>query len=413
MIEKYFKKRTLTPSLLILISACYILNDIFLVRIGPIFLYTYRYSLIFGSAYLIYKRNWKLRFPKKGFSNIILLFFLFLLISMFSRLSFQPSKTWFSVSLIAAIVFSQINLNKIRNFTRNEKVIFRVWVFLGLLVILQQIGIVPNQGFGVQRSTKLYFSFYERLDFIEIFLFIAHLAFNQKKYLVLALSTVIILITGSFSGIILLGTLFLRLRLKIKTIIFSGLAISIGFFIINRYQNLLFDELELINREKRVESKFGENFIETNWRLIASFVVVEEFLNNPTLLGHGYNSHVYLVKPYYWNKESETYASAHTFTSVLYDQGFIGLLMVSIIIWKLIKRCYLYWRFKYIIPMYISLAVLLRFLVYHQSLISFMMLLMIILIENENSISQFRISTSTRRSRNFHPSPSRNLEQNQ
>ena len=376
-------------SLFGLIIISYLLNDIFLIKLGPSFFYLYRLSLVITTLTLLFKSDFVLRkcsFGRHPLLFSVLLMYFYFLVSMFYRQSFDANFILYVISIMALYVITLTRIQIKPPYLKGGWLL-KLWILVSVVVILQQLHLFPSQGLGIQRSTKLYFSLYERLDFLELYILLAHLIFNSRSnYIVLLFSSIIVILTGSFTGFLLLATLFLRFKLNAIKVLVAGLLFVSSFYIVDAYSDTLFSKLENIQREKRVESKFGEKAVESNWRLISSIVIIDEVVKNPSVFGRGYNSHLKLVKPYYWNKEPESYASSHTFISILYDQGFLGFSFFLLVCYHVGRHAIALFKRKQWVGFYIGFAVLLRFMFYHQSLITLFLLIFVIIYGRKKSI---------------------------
>lgn len=367
----------------------YILNDVFLIQLGPIFVYTFRFSLILALLIILFKSTFKLN---KLRNLSIYLFYFILCLSAYHGKPLLISKFWISLLFIVIIVIpnSKIKINFYDFIESNSKYFKILWNLIIIVTVLQLLKILPEQGIGIQRSSKLFFTFYERFDFSEFLVLISHIVLRKKNQnYVLPLTILLIIITGSFSGLILSSTLFFRLNLKIKNLlklIIAGVLVFVGF---QSSKSFIFSKIESINRESRIEGNFGENLLETNWRLLSSAIIITEFINNPTLIGRGINNNAALVKPYYWNSESDVLATSHTFISILWDQGIIGFLAFIFVMFKLFKifRNSVRKNRNDWILFFLSFSIMIRFLLYHQSQITFSLILLLIILNDEKHIN--------------------------
>ena len=374
----------------------YILNDVFLIQLGPIFVYTFRFSLILALLIILFKSTFKLN---KLRNLSIYLFYFILCLSAYHGKPLLISKFWISLLFIVIIVIpnTKIKINFYDFIESNSKYFKILWNLIIIVTVLQLLKILPEQGIGIQRSSKLFFTFYERFDFSEFLVLITHIVLRKKNQnYVLPLTFLLIIITGSFSGLILSSTLFFRLNLKIKNLlklIIVGVLVFVGF---QSSKSFIFSKIESINRESRIEGNFGENLLETNWRLLSSAIIITEFINNPTLIGRGINNNAALVKPYYWNSEPDVLATSHTFIAILWDQGIIGFLAFIFVMFKLFKifRSSVRKNRNDWILFFLSFSIMIRFLLYHQSQITFSLILLLIILNDEKHINNnVRISS--------------------
>ena len=106
---------------------------------------------------------------------------------------------------------------------------------------------------------------------------------------------------------------------------------------------------EIIIRENR-KAQYFENFQQLNWRVVASIFLLNDFIENPTYFGRGLKANDKKLLPVLmkykflktgkWPKE-RNFTSSHTFISIFYDQGIIGMtiftLMITYLLISLLK----------------------------------------------------------------------------
>ena len=212
----------------------YILNDVFLIQLGPLFVYTFRFSLILALLIILFKSQLKLN---KLRNLSIYLFYFILCLSAYYGEPLLISKFWISLLFIVIIVIpnTKIKINFYDFIESNSKYFKILWNLIVIVTVLQLLKILPEQGIGIQRSSKLFFTFYERFDFSEFLVLITHIVLRKKNQnYVLPLTFLLIIITGSFSGLILASTLFFRLNLKIKNLL---KLIIVGVLVFVSFQN--------------------------------------------------------------------------------------------------------------------------------------------------------------------------------
>jgi hypothetical protein len=139
--------------------------------------------------------------------------------------------------------------------------------------------------------------------------------------------------------------------------------------------------------EAKFESYYT-NASEENWRFISSLALIKEVISNPTIFGHGFLANAIFLKDvnYYYSrskygisKTTDKENTSHTFVSIIYDQGILGLVVLSTFLIKLLilvlklyrNRIYnLGTNYNLIlkITLILSILVLLRFTFYYHTI---------------------------------------------
>ena len=318
----YMKQAVL---IIMLLPLAQILEDILVLKVGPIFITPIKLVLLMGGlTFIKYLHPIFITSFKLG-SPTLKLFFLYSIIQIFS-LSYANSITFsqkinyllFNTASIVIIygmakLFLKTNYNY---FNYNFSLILKYIFYLSLLFSTFQLAFndqfVLNIGnFKTGKGGLGVTGFnYERLFLCE-FLTLGYgiiLLQNANKLLSLKIILLgiwvfsIIVATDSFTGMIGFSCLLLCIpKIKMRYVLVLFLVMFINILLVLPFlKSSVFSSEQLRVREYRFQSYF-KNYQTDNWRYLSTFAIISEVINNPTYFGMGF-------------KENESYLSS------LYDQ---------------------------------------------------------------------------------------------
>ena len=342
--------------ILIFLPICTFVNDLIIIDLNFIKLQPLDFYTIFIFSLFPF---FIFRIPRKNHFLVIsfLFFLLFLMISIIlssESTNFKIKKIIdiFSIILFVIIfldfLFFQNNNYFISFMQKLKKIsifIFFFSIVFGLLQIYFDDALINFGTFkNINRTGIVSGINYERLFFCEflvigISLILRNTTMNNFfKLFLLIITFILILMSGSVSGLISLLAILIIFNFRIKNIIFIFLTLLISLFFI---YNLL-DKTNTINFEKNknqyngFERTFDKiiNYNESNWRYVGSKVIFDEFLTNPTLFGNGYRASTLLLSEHYFSFYLQKHSrdiglksvNSHTFFDIIYDQGIFGFL---------------------------------------------------------------------------------------
>lgn len=395
-------------TVLIILFIGVLLNDMILINLGIFYIRTYKLALIISVGYII--SRYPLRsFPIPKLNWVNVLASLFLLVQMLSvfyakHLPFSQKLNYTLVngSSILFLLYAPVLIRENGNWM-NKKINVFAWGFLGINILFfigQELNIPLFSFAGSGASERLYGLFFERLFTCETLILCVFLLFlnrgldGWKLYALTGICVILIYLSDSFTGRLASAAFILLVPIKsFKKValigVFVGILFKFGWPIV---ENQFISQADLKRREGRAERYFGDNMLQTNWRLLASIVILDDYVNNPTLLGHGFRENMYLLKPYYPNKDLDSFNSSHTFVSILHDQGIVGFALFILMVLAMIsKMLYIVLRLfrnkdpdlnKYlIITLVFCLLFLLRICFYYQAMFLWHYLISIVFLD--------------------------------
>jgi hypothetical protein len=163
-----------------------------------------------------------------------------------------------------------------------------------------------------------------------------------RKAALAAWTFVIVLASGSTTGLLGLGLVALvTRRVRFHSMVTLGaLGAMMYLLVVPAVRTHVFTPNELEREGYRYEANIG-NYEENNWRYWSTARLVVEGLHRPTMFGQGYKENEeFLSEPYaefYLNKHGrqdreQRHMSSHTIVSVMYDQGIVGIVVVTTVL---------------------------------------------------------------------------------
>ena len=385
-----------------------LLNDAFTFKLGSIFVTPYKLALLLSVVFLFESFLFFYQKKQKYLSSISVFFIgycLLILISVFysGALAISQKINYFlfissEIIIIIGLTYKLQNVNISRIINSFIKIV--LVIFFSSLVLSTSQLIFKDQVIytGLFASRKIIYAItgfnIERLFLSEFLTFgLAMIMFtnkySKKSRLILFIWVgFLIVYSGSFTGILgFLGlTMILIKRINFKSFLFL-LIIIIPFFLFNKIDLGESVNSKLSFNNAKFESYYT-NASEENWRLISSLALIKEVISNPTIFGHGFLSNAIFLKDvnYFYSKSkygkskaTDKENTSHTFVSVIYDQGILGLVVLLTFLIKLLilvlklyrNRMYnLGTNYNLIlkITLILSILVLLRFTFYYHSI---------------------------------------------
>ena len=385
-----------------------LLNDAFTFKLGSIFVTPYKLALLLSVVFLFESFLFFYKKKQKYLSSISVFFIgycLLILISVFysGALAISQKINYFlfissEIIIIIGLTYKLQNVNISRIINSFIKIV--LVIFFSSLVLSTAQLIFKDQIIytGLFASRKIIYAItgfnIERLFLSEFLTFgLAMIMFtnkySKKSRLILFIWVgFLIVYSGSFTGILgFLGlTMILIKRINFKSFLFL-LIIIIPFFLFNKIDLGESINSKLSFNEAKFESYYT-NASEENWRFISSLALIKEVISNPTIFGHGFLSNAiflkdvnyfYSISKYGKSKATDKENTSHTFVSVIYDQGILGLVVLLTFLIKLLilvlklyrNRMYnLGTNYNLIlkITLILSILVLLRFTFYYHSI---------------------------------------------
>ena len=391
----------------------FLLQDLLIFKMGPVFITTYKLILALGGIY--YAKYFNPNFLKNNnyITNVLRVYIIFLFIiiysivsSSFISLTEKINHTLFNMATISIANGLSFKLYKseyyIKHFSRIIFSVFLIEFLVSSMQVITKSQVVPSVGNIIGNMPYHIFGLnYERLALNEFLAVGIALLFSKNfsrlnnffKFTLSSISTIIVYLTGSFTGLLgILGTfIIVRTRLKIFLGVMIVIILAYGSNILLRQGILSDSSIEI--REFRYHSYFSD-YQYSNWRYISSVEIVKGFIDNPSLLGEGFRASKYYLSSIY---ESHIYSkfaillkedklvSSHMFIGILYDQGLIGFIFGATLLllmgqggYRVIKNHeYDYFSALTFILVFTSI---LRYLVYYHSLQHWHMVLSIVLL---------------------------------
>lgn len=203
------------------------------------------------------------------------------------------------------------------------------------LINLGVVGLSPLKIRGFH-GDRIYLAEYISLGW---FLYYVKNGQNLKLFLLGLLSFIVVIVSGSNTATVLFAIVGCYFAYSLRSIFLKVVLIILAILAASTYSFFraeFLSESDLAQISKRNEMYYEGGADETsNWRLFAIYEIWDDFVENPTLLGHGYeessrfleirSNYLFLMKP-------------HNIVSVLYDYGLIGGVLALILIIGLIKN---------------------------------------------------------------------------
>ena len=334
----------------------FMIDHIFSFELGSIFISPFKITSIVLSLIFIVEGKYylQIKFSSEKGQRCLLLFILFNFLQMislfYSPVSLSQKVNYLMMHFTAIIiVVGFFNILKKTNtkdtlkvISKNLSVFFLIEISLLTLEFLSNgrgsllnIGLLNNPDLDGYRMVGFH---WERLYYAE-YLILGFLAVTFKKWkkrlLYFLFLTVLILVYLSDSytgqlGIVMLLILFFvdkaRMRIKKRFMLIIFALLAIGYILPSTLSMLNRSDRDF--REIRKETYFQDS-METNWRIYSSTTLLKKFIDSPTIIGEGYKSNNLFLKGI--NKSWKA-VSAHTFVSILHDQGILGIILFFLIL---------------------------------------------------------------------------------
>ena len=405
---------------LMLLPLAALLNDSLTFQLGSIFVTPYKIALIVSASIFVQESisliNQK---SNKLLSNIGVVFIGYCLLLLFSvfysdvlRISQRINYSLFIVCeiiLITGLTYKLQNIDFSKTINSLKNVV--LFIFVSSLILSTAQLILKDQIIytGLFASRKVSYAItgfnIERLFLSEFLIFGMAMIMFTKRYTKLARAVLflwvgfLIVFSGSFTGI--LGftgftlTLIRKINYKLLSIV-TMLIISVTLLSNANYGEKI--EARLAFNDDKFDSYYT-NASEENWRLISSLALINEVISHPTVFGHGYLSSAIFLKDINYSYSKQKYGiskatdkanTSHTFFSVIYDQGLVGLGVITIFIMMLIALIIKLFKKRNFnsgstdnlilkLTLIIGLLVLLRFSFYYHTINHWHYLILIIL----------------------------------
>lgn len=387
-------------------------QDILVIELNTFYIRTYKVALLISVFFIIKKYKAVLPFPKLPLLIQLTEFFLLIqTVSLFYSYNIAFSEkinyVFYNLSSIFIMTYLYKFLKDNPDWINTSLILLLklMLVVLFIFFIGQLLGFSYFQNFKLHASEKILGVFYERLFFCEFLIIITVFIVSYKKItgwkksFILTIVSAVVLLSGSNTGMFGLFSFVVLYKFKMKNIFQIFVLITVfTFFVWPFVSSKFLSENQLKRREVREERYYGDNMIETNWRILSSYLIIEDFINHPTLLGHGFRDNAFFLKPYYWDQDKDAFGASHTFISILRDQGIVGMiifiLIISILFRKMFKLLISNMRKpdKYFqISFVFSFLLLLRLLFYYQSVFLWHYLIAIVLISYYSPRKNFKI----------------------
>lgn len=175
---------------------------------------------------------------------------------------------------------------------------------------------------------RLYFSF-ALISAVHVLVYIYKPNFINKTILI-SISSICVIGSLSFSGVLALLTFipyFIKGKINFLFKFFALVVIVVVSTLVFQGK-ILSTSSELESASIKSEKYFSENMTESNWRIYSSIFLVESFVNNSTFIGHGFRENWFYLKDLLPNSDDDKYVSSHTFLSLIYDSGYLGLFLI-------------------------------------------------------------------------------------
>ena len=343
----------------------YMLNDALMYEVGSIYLTPYKVVLLL-SAVLLFKSFLSFSQAQEKILSSISVFFigysLVTLASVFYSGGLAISQKinyclFISCEIIIVIGLTcklqKVNISRvIGSFIKTILVIFFSSLVLATMQVIFDDQLIYT---GLLASRKITYAItgfnIERL-FLSEYLIVgmAMIIFTKRyteksRYILFIWTGFLVVYSGSFTGILgFLGlTMILIRNINFKSFLFlSFIVLPVLILVKNTVGESL--NFNLSQQEEKFDSYYT-NASEENWRLISSLALIKDAISSPTIFGHGYLSNAIFLKDVHYryskskfgeSKASDKENTSHTFLSVVYDQGVLGLVILLAFLIKLL-----------------------------------------------------------------------------
>ncbi len=384
-----------------------------MINTGFFYITTFKIALLLGGANYLKFINPKI-IKKHGMQNPLMAYFILFqilqFISVFQNHSLSTSQKLnyiliiiATISIVYGTVYRMIyEKNEFSDsFFKSINIIFWISLSLASLQFILNDQIIRNVGIIPQGMAYNVFGLnYERLFLCEFLILGISVNIVNKyfwKYILAAISFLLIYKTGSITGLVgVISIIFMIRKLTVLRVVFIIVTVSSFIFIKGIYlDKLLLSDYERDYNKFRYESYF-KYYDENNWRYISNLKIMSESISAENLFGHGYKANDSYLSPLYEDyiyskhgfklKENKN-VSTHSFIAILYDQGLIGFAVFSIYLLYLIVYSVKIYRFSpksshFFLGRFICVLnslVILRYLFYYHSIIHWHFILSTIL----------------------------------